>query len=210
MGLVQVYCLGAGEVSTLLKWYATQILREDGPDLSSMRTDEVHNDSTCQWSGHIRRQRRLLEEWQQHQAHHNDASKSLVFFPASLSRQPPSLLCTTGPKPKADDGYRAPRRRPCGRECFWKIITVSKESSEYCISIPARPPAGCHCRCPSASRARARTCVYFSPSRGGQHDSERGRPLSRTSSQPSHSRTCARIPRMRSWQYQRSLMTRHR
>jgi hypothetical protein len=42
---VQVYCLGAGEVSTLLIGHATQILGEDGPDLSSTRINEVHNDA---------------------------------------------------------------------------------------------------------------------------------------------------------------------
>jgi hypothetical protein len=36
------YCPGTGEVSTLLKYYATQILREEGLDLSPTRTDEVH------------------------------------------------------------------------------------------------------------------------------------------------------------------------
>jgi hypothetical protein len=52
---------------------------------------------------------------------------------------------------------------------------VSKESSEHFGSPTHYLRAGCWCRCPTCPRnlrARARTCVHISRSRGGQHYSE--------------------------------------
>jgi hypothetical protein len=96
--------------------------------------------STRQWSRHIRRQWCQLEERQQHQAQHNDASRSLVFFPDSLSHQPLSHLSVTGLKLKADDEHRPPGCRPDGSECFWQINHGRK--SQASISVPTRSSHG--------------------------------------------------------------------
>ena len=70
-----------GLIASSSTFLCVQLSKVDGEAQEQMK-------STCQRSRHIRHQR-CLEERQQHQAHHNDAPRTLVFFqpPYSTNRR---------------------------------------------------------------------------------------------------------------------------
>jgi hypothetical protein len=117
---------------------ARQILREDGPDLSSTRQMNF----TFQWSRHTRHQWCLLEERQLRKPHQQRQRRRPLEW-CQLFKQGVLASRLVAPianapfqyKQNQGDVRRAPRRRS---EC---CLTVSKELIEY-FGSPTRSPRG--------------------------------------------------------------------